>query len=104
MDLVITFNNYAVDGLTLDGKVEFFDTSSSRSACSSSGCAFANHSRISYATDDGGGNLYPPVSIQFANGGSNVSDKILIKAGKSDNMRWEIRVTNSANQVFSFSY
>jgi hypothetical protein len=71
--------------------VEFFDTSSSRSACFSSGCAFANQSFISYATNNGFKNNYPPLSIRFDNGDSKISDKILISGNKEDNMRWGIK-------------
>lgn len=103
-DMLITFKNYVTDGMTLDGTVRFFEFSESRSACSSSGCAFTNHYSISYDTNDGSDNNFPPLGIQFDNNGSKVNDKILIESGKSDNFRWGITVTNSAGQAFTFNY
>jgi hypothetical protein len=104
LDLDIIFTNYVAGDLKLDGRVRFYDSGDSRTACSSSGCASSSHSYISYATKDGSKNNFPPLSIRFDNYGSKISDKILFDGNKEDNMRWVMTVTNSAGQAFTFYY
>jgi len=104
IDAIITFAQYNVNGLYLNGKLRFYDASHSRTACSSSGCASASNMIIAYASSDGSGNNFPPVTIAFKDqAGKQYRDNISITVSK-EYAHWEGSLVNGKNQTISISY
>ncbi|SEN13653.1 hypothetical protein SAMN05216436_11218 [bacterium A37T11] len=103
IDVIISFQDYQTESLKITGKLRFFDTSNSRTACSSSGCASSSHSRHAYNSEDGSKVSFGTSHLQFSTDGGMISDDILIDSGKSDNMSWYITVTNGNNEAFQFT-
>jgi hypothetical protein len=103
VDVTITFQQYETDGLRLDGVLRFFDSYSYRMACGSAGCASSTKTSVSYLSEDGYGSTFSPVAIKFNSNGTNLSDAILLDAGKSLT-HWSVKVTDKSGKVITFSY
>jgi hypothetical protein len=101
-DVTITFQQYEIDGLHLDGVLRFYDSYRSRMDCGSSGCASSTHTLVSYSSENGSGTASPPITIQFNYNGKGLRDAILLTASK-EYVHWSVKVTNGSNKVFSFS-
>jgi len=104
IDVFITFQDFQTDQLKISGTIRFFDTSNSRTACSSSGCASSYHTSLAYKTQPSLENEdLIPCNLNFLYNGQQISDVILFDSGKSDNQHWSVKVTNGNNETFSFS-
>lgn len=102
-DVTITFQQYEVDGLRLDGVLRFYDSYNSRTACSSSGCASSTHIYLAYSSKSSAGVANPPVTIEFELNGKTFRDQILLDADKEFST-WTVKLTAENKQDFSFSY
>ncbi|SEM74733.1 hypothetical protein SAMN04488505_10634 [Chitinophaga rupis] len=102
-DVTITFQQYEINGLHLDGVLRFYDSYNSRTACSSSGCASSTHTYLAYSSKSSADVANPPVAIEFELNGKTYRDQILLFASK-EYASWSVKLTNENNQEFSFSY
>lgn len=103
-DVTITFIDYNENDLYLNGDLRFFDASSSRTACSSSGCASSNHMSISYTSNDGTGTIFPPLTIAFKDlAGKPYRDNITMDVGKQY-AHWAGSLVNGKRDTISISY
>jgi len=103
VDVTITFQQYEVNGLRLDGVLRFFDSYSFRMSCGSAGCASSTKTSISYSSEDGSGATFQPLTIKFNANGKDLRDAMLLDASKQY-AHWSVKVTNGTGKVFSFSY
>lgn len=103
-DVTITFIDYKDKDLYLNGKLRFFDASSSRTACSGSECASSSDMNISYTADEGNGNTLPPLTIAFKDlAGKPYRDNITLDVGKQY-AHWEGSLVNGRLETISISY
>lgn len=104
-DMTINFQQYETEGLKLTGTMRFYESYSSRTACSSSGCASSTDTYSSYKTDStvGSGVSFAPLAIQFTYNDKQYGDSILLDSDK-DHSTWSVKLTNGNKVTFSFSY
>ena len=104
IDVTVTFTGYTDHDLYLDGKLRFFDANSSRTACSSSGCASSSHSDLEYLSEDPNGNALDPVTIAFKDlAGKAYRDKITLSVSKQY-VHWQGTLVNSKHDTISVIY
>lgn len=101
VDVTISFQQYSSGDLQLNGDLRFFDWYSSRTDCSSNGCATATHKDLSYATTDT--TAAKAVAIKFTNNGKVVSDNINLH-GDKEFSRFNVALKNGKGEKFVFSY
>lgn len=103
-DVTITFIDYKDKDLYLNGKLRFFDASSTRTACSSSGCATSSDLSMAYTSDEGNGNILPALTIAFKDlTGKPYRDNITLDVSKQY-AHWEGSLVNSKHDTISISY
>lgn len=99
-DVSVTFQDYNANGTILNGVLTVYLKFNFRN-CSSSlpNCKDLNERSLKYASKK--------LSVRFPYNGENIADEITLTAikerTKSSNKPWDINITNSANQVFSFN-
>ena len=104
VDVTVTFTGYTDNDLYLDGKLRFFDASSTRTACSSSGCASSSHSDLEYLSEDARGNALEAMTIAFKDlTGKAYRDKITLSVSKQY-VHWQGSLVNSRHDTISVIY
>jgi hypothetical protein len=96
-DITIAFSDFQSDaGVSVSGSVRWFDYYYSRTACSDITCASASdHSEALEGTS---------IEVTFEYDGKTYSDTINVDASSgSDSSSWDVEVTNSEGDRFSFT-
>lgn len=101
LDVTVSFQQFRSGDLQLDGILRIYDYSSTRTDCSSSGCATATHKNLIYSTTDT--TAAAAIAIKFANNGKNFSDKIILRGSKPYST-FSVIMNNAKGEKFAFSY
>ncbi|MFT4204197.1 MAG: hypothetical protein QM610_09820 [Chitinophagaceae bacterium] len=102
----VSFSNYTVDGLTLDGgPLHFYEYHYSRTACSSGSCATSTSTSMSYKSSAGlSSDATPSITLSFtSDAGTKYNDKIIFSAAKQY-AHWSGTLINSKNDTIGFIY